>query len=222
MDLKILLAVAALHAVVLIVPGPDVLLVSQTALARTRRAALLAGLGVVLGISVWASLALLGIGLLFEAFPWVHGVIRVAGGLYLLWMGYGLWRGSLKAPASADAQGSADAQVADAPVRAPLNDLRGDLRALRAGFLTNIANPKAAVFFGSVFSGVLGNHAGSGMKLAAFGIIVSLSVVWFAVVALGMSTARVQGAYLRARRGVDRVAGSLMLGFGALLLASRE
>ncbi|MGM9320220.1 LysE family transporter [Deinococcus aquaticus] len=216
MDLKILLAVAALHAVVLIVPGPDVLLVSQTALARTRRAALLAGLGVVLGISVWASLALLGIGLLFEAFPWVHGVIRVAGGLYLLWMGYGLWRGSLKAPASADAQ------VADMPVRAPLNDLRGDLRALRAGFLTNIANPKAAVFFGSVFSGVLGNHAGSGMKLAAFGIIVSLSVVWFAVVALGMSTARVQGAYLRARRGVDRVAGSLMLGFGALLLASRE
>ncbi len=96
MDLNILLVVAALHAVVLIVPGPDVLLVSQTALARTRRAALLAGLGVVLGISVWASLALLGIGLLFEAFPWVHGVIRVAGGLYLLWMGYSLWRSSAR------------------------------------------------------------------------------------------------------------------------------
>ncbi|WP_291428401.1 LysE family transporter [Deinococcus sp.] len=221
MDLKILLAVAALHAVVLIVPGPDVLLVSQTALARTRRAALLAGLGVVLGISVWASLALLGIGLLFGAFPWVHGVIRVAGGLYLLWMGYGLWRGSLKVPDSAGAHGGGAAQLG-VPVRAPLDDLQGDLRALRAGFLTNIANPKAAVFFGSVFSGVLGNHAGSGMKLAAFGIIVSLSVVWFAVVALGMSTARVQGAYLRARQGVDRVAGTLMLGFGALLLASRE
>lgn len=206
MDLNILLVVAALHAVVLIVPGPDVLLVSQTALARTRRAALLAGLGVVLGISMWASLALLGIGLLFEAFPWVHGVIRVAGGLYLLWMGYGLWRSSARhAPELA-------------PVQAPLSDLA----ALRAGFLTNIANPKAAVFFGSVFSGVLGTDAGSGVKLAAFGIIVGLSLGWFALVALGMSTASMQGAYLRARRGVDRVAGSLMLGFGTLLLASRE
>jgi threonine efflux protein len=205
-DLNILLVVAALHAVVLIVPGPDVLLVSQTALARTRRAALLAGLGVVLGISVWASLALLGIGLLFEAFPWVHGVIRVAGGLYLLWMGYSLWRSSARPDTQA------------APVQAPLSDLA----ALRAGFLTNIANPKAAVFFGSVFSGVLGTDAGSGVKLAAFGIIVGLSLGWFALVALGMSTASMQGAYLRARRGVDRVAGSLMLGFGTLLLASRE
>ena len=206
MDLNILLVVAALHAVVLIVPGPDVLLVSQTALARTRRAALLAGLGVGLGISVWASLALLGIGLLFEAFPWVHGVIRVAGGLYLLWMGYSLWRSSARhAPELT-------------PVQAPLSDLA----ALRAGFLTNIANPKAAVFFGSVFSGVLGTDAGSGVKLAAFGIIVGLSLGWFALVALGMSTASMQGAYLRARRGVDRVAGSLMLGFGTLLLASRE
>ncbi|MBX8465049.1 LysE family transporter [Deinococcus sp. 14RED07] len=204
--MNILLVVAALHAVVLIVPGPDVLLVSQTALARTRRAALLAGLGVVLGISVWASLALLGIGLLFEAFPWVHGVIRVAGGLYLLWMGYSLWRSSARPDTQA------------APVQAPLSDLA----ALRAGFLTNIANPKAAVFFGSVFSGVLGTDAGSGVKLAAFGIIVGLSLGWFALVALGMSTASMQGAYLRARRGVDRVAGSLMLGFGTLLLASRE
>ncbi|GHF31614.1 threonine efflux protein [Deinococcus metalli] len=196
MDLKLLLAVAALHVVVLVVPGPDVLLVSQTALARTRRAALLAGLGVVLGI-----------GLLFQAFPWVHGVIKVAGGVYLLWMGYSLWRSSLT-----------PGHAAHAPVGAPA----GDLHALRAGFLTNIANPKAAVFFGSVFSGVLGAHADAPLKIAAFAVIVLLSVAWFTLVATGMSTARMQSAYLRARRGVDRVAGSLMLGFGGLLLASRE
>ncbi|GHG16323.1 LysE family transporter [Deinococcus indicus] len=206
MDLNILLAVAAIHAVVLVIPGPDVLLVSQTALARTRRAALLAGLGVVLGISVWAALALLGIGLLFGAFPWIHGVVKVAGGAYLLWMGVNLWRSS----AGPDAQA--------APVQAPLSDLA----ALRAGFLTNISNPKAAVFFGSVFSGVLGAQAGGSLKLAAFLLIVGLSAGWFALVATGMSAAPMQRAYLRARRVVDRVAGSLMLGFGTLLLASRE
>lgn len=206
MDLNILLAVAAIHAVVLVIPGPDVLLVSQTALARTRRAALLAGLGVVLGIACWAALALLGIGLLFQAFPWIHGAVKVAGGAYLLWMGVNLWRSSARPDAQA------------APIQAPLSDLA----ALRAGFLTNISNPKAAVFFGSVFSGVLGAHAGTGLKLAAFLVIVGLSVGWFALVAAGMSTAPMQRAYLRARRAVDRVAGTLMLGFGGLLLASRE
>lgn len=206
MDLNILLAVAAIHTVVLVIPGPDVLLVSQTALARTRRAALLAGLGVVLGIACWAALALLGIGLLFQAFPWIHGVVKVAGGAYLLWMGVNLWRSSARPDAQA------------APIQAPLSDLA----ALRAGFLTNISNPKAAVFFGSVFSGVLGAHAGTSLKLAAFLVIVGLSVGWFALVAAGMSTAPMQRAYLRARRAVDRVAGTLMLGFGGLLLASRE
>lgn len=207
MDVKVLLAVAALHVVVLVIPGPDVLLVSRTALARSRRAAMLAGLGVVLGISVWAALALLGIGLLFQAFPLVHGAVRVAGGAYLMWMGWRLWRSSLNP---------------DVPAHEGIGAPDGDLSALRAGFLTNIANPKAAVFFGSVFSGVLGPHADGPLKGAAFGLIVGLSVAWFTLVALGMSTARMQRVYQGARRGVDRVAGSFMLGFGGLLLASRE
>lgn len=204
--MQLLLLIAALHLVVLVVPGPDVLLVSQTALARSRRAALFAGLGVVLGISCWAALALLGIDALFTAFPWIHGIIKVAGGLYLLYLGVMLWRSSLR-----DAGDQAGVQV-------PL----GDWRALRTGFLTNISNPKAAVFFGSVFSSVLGAETSPGLKLAAFGVIVGLSVAWFVLVALGMSTAPMQNLYLRARRGLDRAAGTLMVGFGGLLLASRE
>lgn len=204
--LSTLLTVAALHIVVLVIPGPDVLLVSQTAVARSRRAALLAGAGVVGGIACWAALALLGINVLFQNFAWIHGVIRVGGGLYLLFMAYTLWRGSFAAHAGA------------APVQAPV----GDLKAFRSGFLTNIANPKAAIFFGSVFSSVLPAQSSSGLKLSAFAVIVSLSLLWFALVALGMSTARLQAAYLRLRRTIDRVAGSLMAGFGALLLLERE
>ena len=204
--MQLLLLIAALHLVVLVIPGPDVLLVSQTALARSRRAALFAGLGVVLGISCWAGLALLGVGALFAAFPWIHGIIKVAGGLYLLYLGAVLWRSSLRGSEAGDA------------VAVPLSDAR----ALRAGFLTNISNPKAAVFFGSVFSSVLGADTSPGLKLGAFAVIVGLSLAWFALVALGMSTAPMQNLYLRARRGLDRAAGTLMVGFGGLLLASRE
>lgn len=211
--MNVLLAVAALHLVVLVVPGPDVLLVSRAALARSRRAALLAGLGVCLGIACWAGLALLGINFLFAQFPWIHGVIKVAGGLYLLWMGLNLWRSAGHGEAEAGAQ---------SPAVAHRDSARTDWASLRAGFLTNIANPKAAVFFGSVFSSVLGAHTTPGLKLAVFGVVVALSLAWFALVACGMSTRPVQAAYLRARKGIDRVAGTLMLGFGGLLLASRE
>ena len=204
--MQTLLTLAVIHVALLVIPGPDVLLVSQTAVARTRRAALLAGLGVSLSIGVWAAFALLGIGVLFQAFPWIHTLIKVAGGLYLLWMGVGLWRSSF-------AQGGAGHQVTP-----PL----GDLAALRTGFLTNISNPKAAVFFGSVFSSLLGADATPGLKLAAWLVVFGLSLLWFALVAFGLSTGRVQTDDLRARKTIDRVGGTLMLGFGGLLLASRE
>lgn len=201
-----LITLALMHAVALVIPGPDVLLVSQTAVSRSRRAALLAGLGIALSIACWAGFALLGINLLFQAFPWIHTFIKVAGGLYLLWMGFNLWRSSF-AP---DGEGEA--------VTLPLSDFA----ALRMGFLTNISNPKAAVFFGSVFSSVLGAQADFGLKLGAWLLVVVLSLLWFSLVAVGLSTSRVQAAYLRARKAIDRVGGTLMLGFGGVLLASRE
>ena len=205
--MQTLLTLALMHTAVLVIPGPDVLLVSQTAVSRSRRAALLAGLGVSLSIACWAGFALLGVGVLFQAFPWIPTFIQVAGGLYLLWMGVNLWRSSFGA-------GGREGEHGAAPL--------GDWQAFRTGFLTNISNPKAAVFFGSVFSSVLGAGATPELKLGAWLIVFGLSLVWFALVAFGLSTRRVQAAYLRARRGMDRVAGSLMLGFGGLLLASRE
>ncbi|MDB5044334.1 MAG: hypothetical protein JWQ08_384 [Deinococcus sp.] len=201
-----LLTVALLHIVVLVVPGPDVLLVSQTAVARSRRAALFAGAGVVTGIAAWALLALLGIGILFQNFAWIHGVIRVVGGMYLLYMAYNLWRSSF----GPNAQHS--------PVITPL----GDWKAYRSGLLTNLANPKAAIFFGSVFSSVMPAHSSAGLRAGVFAVILSLSMVWFVLVALGMSTAPLQAGYLRAKRTIDRVAGTLMAGFGTLLLASKD
>ncbi|THF69668.1 lysine transporter LysE [Deinococcus sp. Arct2-2] len=201
-----LLTVALLHIVVLVVPGPDVLLVSQMAVARSRRAALFAGAGVVTGIAAWALLALLGIGVLFQNFAWIHGVIRVAGGVYLLYMAYNLWRSSFGPTAR------------HSPIITPL----GDWKAYRSGLLTNLANPKAAIFFGSVFSSVMPAHSSVGLRLGVFAVILSLSMLWFVLVALGMSTAPLQAGYMRAKRTLDRVVGMLMAGFGTLLLASKD
>ena len=201
-----LITIGLLQVLVLVIPGPDVLLVSQTAISRSRRSALFAGAGVVTGIAAWATLALLGIGVLFEHFALLHGVVKVAGGLYLLFMAFNLWRSSF------------GAQTGGTQTATPL----GDWKAYRSGLLTNLANPKAAVFFGSVFSSLLPAHSTSGLRLGVFAVILGLSLLWFALVSFGMSTAPLQAGYLRARRGIDRIAGTFMAGFGALLLASKE
>lgn len=203
--MHLLLTIATIHLAALVLPGPDVLLVSQTALARGRRAALLAALGICLGIAVWATAALAGINLLFQLFPWLHGIIKVAGGLYLLYMGVNLWRSSLQ---------NAPEEGTQPPLKLPMSDLA----ALRSGFLTNIANPKAAIFFGSVFSSVLPASTPAPLKLTALAVMLALSAAWFTLVAYGMSTTRLQEAYLRAQKAIDRVTGSIMLGFGGLLL----
>ncbi len=201
-----LLTLAVIQAALLAIPGPDVLLVLQTAVSRTRRAALLAGLGVSLSIGVWAAFALLGISVLFQAFPWIHTIIKVAGGLYLLYLGLTIWRSSLQTRQE-------DAHT----VIVPLNDFA----ALRTGFLTNISNPKAAIFFGSVFSSLLGAAPSSGLKLGAWLVVFGLSCLWFTLVALSMSTTKPQQAYLKARKAIDRIGGTLMLGFGSVLLLNK-
>lgn len=203
--MHLLLTIATIHLAALVLPGPDVFLVSQTALARGRRAALLAGLGICLGIAVWATAALAGINLLFQWFPWLHGIIKIAGGLYLLYLGFNLWRSSLN---------TIETDSAHAPINLPLSDWA----ALRAGFLTNLANPKAAIFFSSIFSSVLPAHTPNSLKVAALLLMVGLSAAWFSLVAYGMSTAKLQAAYARAQRVIDRITGSIMLSFGGLLL----
>lgn len=77
-------------------PGPDFFFVSQTAVSRSRKEAMMGVLGITCGVMVWAGIALLGLHLIIEKMAWLHTLIMVGGGLYLCWMGYQMLRGALK------------------------------------------------------------------------------------------------------------------------------
>ncbi|PLR34374.1 threonine export protein RhtC [Chimaeribacter californicus] len=206
--LILFLTVALVHLVALISPGPDFFFVSQTAVSRSRREAMMGVIGISLGIVVWAGVALMGLHLLLEKMAWLHQIIMVGGGLYLLWMGWQLLR-------------SARAKQAAPTDEAPKVELPARGRTFMRGFLTNLSNPKAVIYFGSVFSLFVGDDVGSAERWGLFVMIVAETFAWFSIVAMVFALPVMRRGYQRLAKWIDGVAGVLFAGFGIHLIISR-
>ena len=205
--LMLFLTVALVHIIALMSPGPDFFFVSQTAVSRSRKEALMGVLGITCGVMVWAGVALLGLHLIIEKMAWLHTIIMVGGGLYLCWMGYQMLRGALK--------------KSDAPAPEPQVELARSGRSFQKGLLTNLANPKAIIYFGSVFSLFVGDNVGTGERWGIFLLIVLETLTWFTVVASLFALPAMRRGYQRMAKWIDGIAGTLFAGFGIHLIISR-
>ncbi|MCF6691327.1 threonine export protein RhtC [Raoultella terrigena] len=205
--LMLFLTVALVHIIALMSPGPDFFFVSQTAVSRSRKEAMMGVLGITCGVMVWAGVALLGLHLIIEKMAWLHTIIMVGGGLYLCWMGYQMLRGALK--------------KSETPAAEPQVELARSGRSFLKGLLTNLANPKAIIYFGSVFSLFVGDDVGAGERWGIFLLIVLETLAWFAVVASLFALPAMRRGYQRMAKWIDGVAGALFTGFGIHLIISR-
>ena len=205
--LTLFLTVAVLHIVALVTPGPDFFFVSQTAVSRSRKEAMMGVLGITGGVMVWSGVALLGLNLILEKMAWLHSIIMVGGGLYLCWMGYQMLRSALKKEKPSE--------------QAPAVELAHGGRSFLKGLLTNLSNPKAIIYFGSVFSLFVGNDVGSAERWGLFVMIALETFAWFTVVASLFALPQMRRGYQRLAKWIDGVAGALFAGFGIHLIISR-
>jgi len=190
-------------------PGPDFFFVSQTAASRSRKEAMMGVIGITLGVAVWAAVALMGLHLILQKMAWLHQIITVGGGLYLCWMGWQL----LKSARSKKQDGGAETDVAVAlPARG---------RTFMRGLLTNLSNPKAVVYFGSVFSMFVGDSVSGGERSAIFLLIVIETLAWFSLVAMVFALPKMRRGYQRLAKWIDGVAGVVFAGFGIALIVNR-
>ncbi|WP_462418277.1 LysE family translocator [Kytococcus sp. Marseille-QA3725] len=222
-------------------PGPDFVAVLRTAMRHGDRAASSTAMGVVTGIAVWIVLALVGFTALVQAEPWIAVAMRVAGavflvgfGLYILW---GLWRSrgaqaESAVPASepggddsADALQSADTATGTTePTSLDCADSQTDTRGLtqgaafRLGLATNVANPKALVFFGALFSTLLPPDMSWAARGGVLAMMVVIALAWFLLVAWAASRPPLVRLYERAGRTIDAVAAIAFVGLGVALL----
>ena len=192
------------HALALASPGPNVLIVMRAALGDSRRSGVLTALGVASGAAMWSIAALFGLSLELVRTPMLAAALRAVGGLYLVHLGWRLWRG---------AGDDAFARLADVDLPARL----GDARAYRQGVLTNLTNPKALVFFVGIFGALLPPAAPLWVKLCAIAIVVVNATAWHVALACFFSTRRARHVYARVKPWVDRIAGAALAVLGLRL-----
>jgi threonine/homoserine/homoserine lactone efflux protein len=199
----------ALTALVLIMlPGPDQALITRNALVGGRFAGVLTMLGGVLGVTVHAAAAALGLSALLLASATAFTVLKIAGAAYLLWLAAQmLW----------SARRSRHVPVDDAAVGAP----RRPSAHLRQGFLSNALNPKVALFFVTFLPQFIATDSASprAEALLLSGIFAVLYLSWF-----GLYVAAVDrlGRWLRrprVRARIEMVTG-VVLGTIAVRLAT--
>lgn len=202
------ITVALVNLVALMSPGPDFFFISQTAISRSRIEAIKGALGVSLAVAIWATIALLGLNLILEKMSWLHKLIMVGGGVYLVWMGVQL----LMSARSQHKTPNTEAALALSLTRR---------NSFFRGLLTNLSNPKAIIYFSSVFSIFVGPDVSSLVRVGIFGVIIGETLLWFSLVALLFSLPWMREKYRRLAKWIDGFAGALFTLFGIHLILSR-
>jgi threonine/homoserine/homoserine lactone efflux protein len=187
-------------------PGPSFVLVARTAIARSRSDGLAAALGMGIGGVIFSVLVVLGLHAVLSNVPRLYLVLKVAGGIYLLYLGIRIWRGAKEPLRSADPGERMKSSLSDS---------------FLVALGTQLSNPKTAIFYGSIFAALLPRDLPlwvAAVLLPALVFIVEAG--WYAIVALALSSASPRAAYLRAKTVVDRTAGAVLGVLGLKLVAS--
>ncbi|WP_210340382.1 LysE family translocator [Microvirga splendida] len=201
-----LVSIAAVHLLAIASPGPTFVVVTSHAIDGRRGAGFLVTFGVLLATATWASLAAAGLGTLITQFTWLYLALRLAGAAYLIYMGVRMLLGVVR----------------NFPVelRQESRSMSG-WRAVRAGFLTNISNPKVIAYYASLFGVVIPSDAPGAMFVASVATALLVSAAWWSFVTLFFALPLVRKGYVRVRRQMDGIMGSLLIVLGGRLLVSR-
>lgn len=199
---KELLAFLGVIAVMAVLPGPDMALAVRNGIAGGRRAALLTGFGFVLGLTIWALATVLGLAALFAAVPGAFTAVRIAGAVYLAWLGVSALVAAAKgAPRSGRLSLSAREDVERHP-----------REWLRQGLVSNLLNPKIALLFITLLPQFVASGEGrTGATAVLAAAMVLVSLIWWVVFALAVGTIGGWLARPRVRRTIEGLAGVVLI-----------
>ena len=202
MELVGFLLVAAL---VIVTPGQDTALTIRNTLAGARRAGVATAAGVSAGQAVWTLATSVGLAAVIAASEPVFSAVKLAGAVYLVVLGLDSLRDAMRRRARPTTAGAANVRTS---------------RAFRQGLLSNLGNPKMAVFFTSLLPQFGGESFGA---LLALGLVFCMmTFVWLSAYAAAVAKA---GDVLRrpaVRRILDAVVGVVLVGLGLRLASERR
>jgi threonine/homoserine/homoserine lactone efflux protein len=211
-ETHILLTVAGIHLLALFSPGPDFALVVQSVSRYGRSTGVSIAFGLAAGILTHAVLSLTGVSLLVHHYPHLFAIIQGIGGGYLLYLGFSGLR-YLLIPTKRPTASLCAADIPDTSAQ-PQNRHHAVIR----GYLTNILNPKALVFFISLMSGLIPAGFPLSGKAIVLVILWGLAFGWFTLLAWLLSTERMQTRLRTVSRHIDLLCCTIFLLVGGLIL----
>ncbi len=200
--MKEFLLVAGIHLLAVMSPGPDFAMVLRNSLVHSRRTGIWAAVGLALGILVHVTYSLLGIAILIAKSILLFNTIKLIGAAYLIYIGV---KSLLSKPqAETDIEAKTEVSPKD----------QTPAQSIKMGFLTNVLNPKATLFFLALFTQVIKPTTGISIKML-YGVEMSLATfAWFALVATLLTQKPIRAVYRRFQTKLEKVFGAVLVGLG--------
>lgn len=201
-----LLTITPIYLVAIASPGPDLILVTHQTLSNGKKAGLICSIGVVLGLSIHIAYTALGLALIIANSPTVLWAIKLFGGCFLILIGFG----ALITKPSLNFENDPDSK-----------QKHSYLMSFGIGFLGNLLNPLAPLFFLSLFTIVLSAEIQL-HHLAVYGAwMIVLELIRFSLAITLLSVPMINRRYQSYECLIDRIFGLMLIAFGLVVLASR-
>lgn len=208
-EISLLITLASVHFIALMSPGPDFALIVQNTSHHGRRTGLTIAAGLSAGILVHSILSITGISYLVQQHPTLFSFVQILGGSYLLYLGVGALKSlyQTKKAATAPNENKKASRI-----------LNNQKQAFSKGFMTNILNPKALVFFISLMSSLVPASMSVTGKVSAVFILWFLALFWFSLLAWLLSTKRLQKKLESCAHYIDGICGVIFTLIGSVIL----
>ncbi|MGW0904305.1 LysE family translocator [Streptomyces sp. NPDC002853] len=203
-----LLAATGVLAVLTMVPGPDMAVVTKRAIAAGWRDGLRTVGGITAGLLIWGVLTVVGLAAVLAASATAYTIVKLAGALYLGFLG-------VQALLQSRRNRSAASAATDSSLPSPSGN------PWRTGLVSNVFNPKIAVFYTGLLPTLAPSDVSPHLGMALLVLIHAvLTLVWLGSYVLVLAKARAFFEKPAVRRGMDRVTGVVLIGFGVKVATS--
>lgn len=191
------LSVLLIHLLAVMSPGPDFIMLVRNALTYSRKIGIWTAIGFGLGIGIHVLYSVFGLGLIISQSPVIYDGIRYVGSAYLAYIGIMSIKSSGSTISVQEVQHKSDISP---------------LKAIRIGFLTNVLNPKATLFFLSLFTIVVGPEASQSLLLSLGILMMINTTLWFSLLAYLVTHSRILPAFEKYEGVFNKIFGVLLLG----------
>ena len=180
-------------------PGPDFAIVTKNSLLHSRKAGIYTALGIGAGMCIHMTYCVLGLAVIIRQSSWLFHTIQYAGALYLCYLSIMLLKPH------------ANSHIDITQPKTSVNDLSSK-RAFQQGFICNLLNPKATLFFLTIFSAISTTHTSLWLNLAYTTEMLIIALLWFCSLAYFISHTLITNWLNRSLKTIEKILGLMLLG----------